>query len=710
MHKDFTVNRNTMTTVPTTTTDEEMPPVPQTGTASFPHDASQDLQENEEQQQEEVIDVDGNSNDDGHITVTSGESETTGEEAEVVSVDGTKADASSTEGESQTSRSHFSSSGGAEAIIVAVLEGGADVENARPAEESVVVQAELVDEEEIRRRALQNMASATAEVLKDDDEEEDNTRTRRRRLMFVGLAVCVLIAVVVAVVVSLGDSDSSPSSSEIANLGNEPTTPAPTMAPTQSPSFAPSGMPSSAPTRLDWELVLDGENGRLDGRQGENYLDWIIKSDKGMFGQDVEILEIPQHSYLVNHTNRTHMIVGTFGEVQFFHCRTRNLRQRMDLERNEAGIRPIFKKVAFYFCDDNGCDPGTSIDFYQLPVDETTPWKISLSDDGSKLSTAADTVLAFWDFVAMGISPTEPGGIHWSVTPYDMTRGLTDIADAKLSQDGKFLSAIGRNLVIYNLTLPEPTPPIIIENPDGTMSILQPPIPMAPVGYQESFLWFPPMSPFYSNTLAALDMDNDFVAVGTKKISYDVLPFETGRSGFEIHVFDVSGQEIGNVIEYSGTNSLISTESLALTADGTILAVGYGNFTINFDDVPDIGKVDVYHLVENEWVQLGQTITGFGSNDGFGHSVAMSEDGTHLAVGSPRDEVEGIGAGRVSGYRLVNDQWVDLGDDLFGALDGSFGSSLSMTADGSRLLVGAPTTSLQGDNTGEAFLYKIISE
>ena len=233
---------------------------------------------------------------------------------------------------------------------------------------------------------------------------------------------------------------------------------------------------------------------------------------------------------------------------------------------------------------------------------------------------------------------------------------------------------------------------------------------MAPVGYQESFLWFPPMSPFYSNTLAALDMDNDFVAVGTKKISYDVLPFETGRSGFEIHVFDVSGQEIGNVIEYSGTNSLISTESLALTADGTILAVGYGNFTINFDDVPDIGKVDVYHLVENEWVQLGQTITGFGSNDGFGHSVAMSEDGTHLAVGSPRDEVEGIGAGRVSGYRLVNDQWVDLGDDLFGTLDGSFGSSLSMTADGSRLLVGAPTTSLQGDNTGEAFLYKIISE
>ena len=59
------------------------------------------------------------------------------------------------------------------------------------------------------------------------------------------------------------------------------------------------------------------------------------------------------------------------------------------------------------------------------------------------------------------------------------------------------------------------------------------------------------------------------------------------------------------------------------------------------------GHVRVFDLVGSTWTQVGGDIDGEAAGDFFGFSVALSSDGTRLAVGGPLNDGNGTDAGHV---------------------------------------------------------------
>jgi hypothetical protein len=136
-----------------------------------------------------------------------------------------------------------------------------------------------------------------------------------------------------------------------------------------------------------------------------------------------------------------------------------------------------------------------------------------------------------------------------------------------------------------------------------------------------------------------------------------------------------------------------ATDNLALSYNGSVLAIG--------DATRD--EVMVYRYQNETWMQMGQTITG---GDQFGHAVAISYDGTIVAVGAATANAQGnLFTGQVQVHRWENGLWVRLGPSINGVTIGdNFGFSISLSADGSVLVVGASGNGLT-PGEGHLFVY-----
>ncbi len=135
---------------------------------------------------------------------------------------------------------------------------------------------------------------------------------------------------------------------------------------------------------------------------------------------------------------------------------------------------------------------------------------------------------------------------------------------------------------------------------------------------------------------------------------------------------------------------------VSLSADGSRLAVGAGqNDGVNG---VDSGHVRVYEWVGSQWTQLGADIDGEASNDWSGDDVSLSADGNRVAIGAKSNygsdgSMEYSGQVRV--YQWSGDTWTQMGADIDGeAAYDNFGLSVSMSADGNRV---AATSSEGGD-------------
>jgi hypothetical protein len=125
--------------------------------------------------------------------------------------------------------------------------------------------------------------------------------------------------------------------------------------------------------------------------------------------------------------------------------------------------------------------------------------------------------------------------------------------------------------------------------------------------------------------------------------------------------------------------------SVALSADGKVLVVGSSLFN------SQTGRVYTYDLsgsgINAVWIQRGEILDGTAFDDYFGASVALSADGNVLVVGSSLFNSQ---IGRVYTYDLSGSDW----NQRTGVLNGIaqydfFGSSVSLSADGNVLVVGA---------------------
>ena len=139
-------------------------------------------------------------------------------------------------------------------------------------------------------------------------------------------------------------------------------------------------------------------------------------------------------------------------------------------------------------------------------------------------------------------------------------------------------------------------------------------------------------------------------------------------------------------------------EEVAISSDGTVIAVGGESSSISNNGYRNPGEVHSYSFDGSQWIQRGQVL--YGTGELFGSGLAMNETGTLIAVGEYRgtgsdDEgCELYGQGNVRLYEYQNDSWVEYGNTLgadseYANENDSFGWSCSMSADGTMLIVGA---------------------
>ncbi len=143
----------------------------------------------------------------------------------------------------------------------------------------------------------------------------------------------------------------------------------------------------------------------------------------------------------------------------------------------------------------------------------------------------------------------------------------------------------------------------------------------------------------------------------------------------------------------------LSGWAIALSADGSRMAVGAH---ANDGNGPSAGHVRVFVWQSGSWTQLGDDIDGEEAWDAFGSSVALSAAGNRLAIGAMHNEGGGAMAGHVRVYEWRNGPWTQLGDDIDGEAAGAMaGHSVSLSSNGRRLAIGAPGISENGSSAGQ---------
>lgn len=145
----------------------------------------------------------------------------------------------------------------------------------------------------------------------------------------------------------------------------------------------------------------------------------------------------------------------------------------------------------------------------------------------------------------------------------------------------------------------------------------------------------------------------------------------------------------GNSWEQVGSDILGDTAgaaagySVSLSDDGSVVAVG-----AIYDGQAGSGRV--YRLNgSNSWEQVGSVIEGEAAGDLAGFDISISDDGNVVAIGSRDNDANGNDAGHVRVFKLNGSTWEQVGAAMEGAAGDQFGTSVSISGDGSTVAMGA---------------------
>jgi hypothetical protein len=141
----------------------------------------------------------------------------------------------------------------------------------------------------------------------------------------------------------------------------------------------------------------------------------------------------------------------------------------------------------------------------------------------------------------------------------------------------------------------------------------------------------------------------------------------------------------------TGEASSRYSESIQLSSDGSLIAIGAPNFSTN------TGYTKVFEFVSNSWMQKGSTLNGAAINEYFGYSVSLS--GTDLAVGAYGGTTN---TGYLKYYKWINSSWQQKGGTVSGSSTGNnFGYSVALSSN-NKMVTGAYGLS---NNTGQVKAY-----
>ena len=186
----------------------------------------------------------------------------------------------------------------------------------------------------------------------------------------------------------------------------------------------------------------------------------------------------------------------------------------------------------------------------------------------------------------------------------------------------------------------------------------------------------------YSGISVGLSSDGTIVAIGANI---------NGTSSGHVRVYQwnsstTTWNQLGGDID-GGTGDEFGA-SIGLSYDGYTVVVGAYR---NSDIATYNGKIQAYHFENGSWNTKGSAILGPNYKAWAGWNVSVSGDGNTLAFSAP------ISTPFVSVYRFVNNDWVQLGNNLTGD------RKVSLSGDGNYVAVGESYSYLSA--TGRVQIY-----
>jgi hypothetical protein len=95
---------------------------------------------------------------------------------------------------------------------------------------------------------------------------------------------------------------------------------------------------------------------------------------------------------------------------------------------------------------------------------------------------------------------------------------------------------------------------------------------------------------------------------------------------------------------------------VALSSNGTVLAVGGTNIGTDLDNVP-LSQVHINEWDGIDWQQVSSDLDGTSVGDSVYFSAAILANGAIVADEVPRNNANGFGAGRVQVFWRIESEW-----------------------------------------------------
>jgi len=126
---------------------------------------------------------------------------------------------------------------------------------------------------------------------------------------------------------------------------------------------------------------------------------------------------------------------------------------------------------------------------------------------------------------------------------------------------------------------------------------------------------------------------------------------------------------------------------LDTNSNGKIVIVFYYNNSSLFNSIP---TVETFSLINNKYTKIGSLLTG-STSDQFGSSIAINGQGDIIGIGATQsvESFQGIilGNGYFKTYKFLNNNWVQLGDTILGTDNEGLGFSSKFNFKGDILVI-----------------------
>jgi hypothetical protein len=153
---------------------------------------------------------------------------------------------------------------------------------------------------------------------------------------------------------------------------------------------------------------------------------------------------------------------------------------------------------------------------------------------------------------------------------------------------------------------------------------------------------------------------------------------------------NIYGQYMGIIINCTFVADNTGTQLFTITSfNQTFHMYALANRLISLTNIYNVGRSYVYtYTGGTTWTQLGQTIQGISGGDEFGSSVAISNDGSIVSIGSDNNSSN---RGHVRVFAYANNYWKQVSSSISGKTSTSRAGIHALSGDG--------TTLIQSNNT-----------